>query len=320
MILPAQDRVSYRIRSTAKPVTQIGAVLDYTGQELVFRPHNESTKRIPADLVEGIQTHYDPAYLSGLAAFRAGDTQLARTSLATALKNENREWVDRDIHAWLVKCALREDDLKQALFHFREIIRSDSETRHWGVAPLVWAPMNIGNDVKTQARQWLIGASRSDQLLAVSLLLDDVDMADTATRKLDDLARDTNPRISSLARAQQWRLKLNQGNISDVTLTSWARTVGRMLESLRGGPQYLVARGYRQRGEHRRASAEYLWIPYVYDHRPDLAARSILEAAESMERTGLTGEAHLLYRELVAQYTWASESRIASNKLSDNPN
>lgn len=310
-----QDKVTFRPDENSRPVVLIGEVLDYTGRGLTFRPTGGTPRTVPADHIDAIETHYDPGQLQGLDLFRRGETQAAQAKFREALKRDQREWVKREILSWLVRCAVRERDLPGAFMTFRELVLSDPETRHWGVAPLVWSPLSLSEALKSEGRQLLVAPRASDRLLGASLLLLDPVYGTPAERELSSLARDSNPRISSLARAQLWRLQLASRQISSETLESWASHVAYLPRTLRAGPQYLVARGYEVRGEPRRAAAEYLWVSQIYTENEQLAARATLDAAEASRGAGLTREADVLYREILSRFGWSPEAASARERL-----
>jgi tetratricopeptide (TPR) repeat protein len=306
--LSAQDRVTFRPRDDAAPITMSGEILEYTGRKLTIRPRDGAPHAIDAGNVVEVKTYYDPAHLEGLSLLNRGKVEEAREKFTEALKRDKRDWVSREILSWLVRCAYREGDMLGAIAYFREIVKSDPLTRHWGVAPLVWAPQSIGERLRTEGRRLLTGDRASDRLLGASLLLLDPDHGEAAERQIRNLSSETNPRISGLARAQRWRLILASRDVSENILASWKGQIDYLPEQIRGGPQYLVARGYEIRGEDRRAAAEYLWIPLVYSDHDPLAARALLDAAEASRRSGLTHEAEVLYRELLSRYPWSTEA------------
>lgn len=310
----AQDRVTFRPRDEAAPITMTGEILDYTGRRLTIRPRGGTPQSIPAGNVVAVKTYYDPAHLEGLDLLNHGNVEQAREKFNEALKRDKRDWVIREILSWLVRCAYREGDLLGAIAYFREIVKSDPLTRHWGVAPLVWTPQPIGEQLRSEGRRLLTGDRASDRLLGASLLLLDPDYGEAAERQIRNLSSETNPRISGLARAQRWRLILASRDVSENILASWKGQIDYLPEQIRGGPQYLLARGYEIRGEDRRAAAEYLWIPLVYSDHDLLAVRALIDAAQASQRSGLMHEAEVLYRELQSRYPWSSEAASVGNR------
>lgn len=315
----AQDRVTYTPPGASRPLTVIGAVVDSTGRELTLRPASGATQRIDPESIVEIQTVYEPSHLKGIELFAQGDVAAARSALHEALEREHRDWVDREILAWLVKCDLREQNLAGALESFRSLVKTDPLTRHWGQAPLAWAPATVSDQVRSEMRRWLKSTSPPERLLAASLLLLDPVSGEAADKELDTLARDPNPIVSAYSRAQLWRLDIARRNVSELALEDWRTQIDRLKPVLRAGPQYLLARGYEVRGELRRAAAEALWIPFVCHEPEALAARALLDAAESLQRTGLAEEAGVLQRELLARYPWSGEAAQVRSRARQQP-
>lgn len=314
ILVNAEDKVTYIPDGATSPVTQLGNVEDYSGTRLKLRISNDQVRSIPSESVQSIETLYDPAHLKGIEQFQSGDVDGAVDSFRKALAREPRGWVDREIQAWILKCSQRRQDLSGAIAAFLEIVQQDPETRHWGLAPLVWVPQAVNESLRTDARQWLVSSQRPERLIGAGLLLMDPVYGEPAERELDRLARDSNMYVALLAKTQLWRLKLAARDVNDVMIENWASQIERMPRSLRSGPQYLLSRAWEIRGETRRAAAEALWIPYVYAENERIAARALSDAAEALDRSGLTREAESLYRELEIRYPWSSEARAARGR------
>ena len=317
--LVAEDRVTLIPAGAVDPVILIGTVEDYTGRELVLlRPGMNTADRYPANSIQSVQTWRSPTHDQGITEFDAGTTPQAEQSLLKALQDEPREWVQREILALLVRCAIRRNDLGTAGTRFLQITKQDAASPHWNIAPLRWAPQSLGDSPKTLARSWLKLPDSPSRLLAASWLLLDPVYGETATKQLDDLARDSNSHINAFARCQLWRLRLGL-ELSDLEVQKWRKEVQRMPRSLRAGPQYLVGRGLLQRSEPGAAAAELLWLPLVYNDNEDLSARALVDAAGALEKTGQTAAAVTLYESVTARYAWspwANEARQARSVLS----
>ncbi|SFH56415.1 tetratricopeptide repeat protein [Planctomicrobium piriforme] len=310
----AQDRVTYLPDGAAKPITAIGDVVDFTGAELQLKGAN-SIQRIPAARVQQIETQYQPEHLQGRSLLEQGDTSAAITTLRKALEKEPRAWVDREILSLIVKADLRQQDLSGALRDFQSIITTDPESRAWGIAPLIWSPQVVSDSVRKDMQSWLEGNRRAEQLLAASILLLDPAQGEAAERRLMALTRDTHPILSAYSKAQLWRLDLTNRQVSDVSLERWRDLIERLPQELRPGPQYLLSRGHEVRGELQASAEEALWLPYVYAENELLAARALLDAGESLNRSGFTAESQTLYRELVARYPWSRDAALAKSRI-----
>jgi len=314
----AQDRVTFTPAGTNSPVIAIGEVIESTGRELVLRTLN-NTQRILPDSIIRIETTYHPDYLRGIDELKQGQVVAAQASLRGALEKEHRPWVQREIRSWLVKTSLRQQDLGGALHEFREIVLTDPRTRFWGIAPLVWSPLSVSESLRQEILPWLKSPQESERLLAASLLLLDPVHGEAAERVLEELSRNTNPLLSTYSRMQLWRLAIGSQNVSSIMQNHWREEIVRLRPELRSGPQYLLARGLAVNGEYRLAAAEALWLPYVYSDHELLAARALFDAAEWIEKSGLTEEAGVLKRELMARYAWSREASLIRSEVQQSP-
>lgn len=313
--LLAEDRITYRPGGTSKPITLIGEIIDYNGRDLTLRSSSGQPQIIAADDIVEVKTHYDKVHQEGIEAFHQAKFDLAKSKLIAAYDREPREWVDREIASWIVRVSMLQSDFRTAFRYFSAIIKSDPYTRHWGVAPLVWSPVNITNEIRKPLRASLISSRAEERFLAASVLLFDSVSGRLAERELNELASDPNPRISRLARAQLWRVSLAKQEVTENILRSWREQIDQLPESMRPGPQYLLGRGYLSLGEMRLAAAEFLKLTIIYTNHDSLTARATLEAAEAIEKTGLTSEADILYRELEVRFPTTNEAKLAREKF-----
>jgi len=317
--LAAEDRATLIPEGGTDPVIIIGTVEDFSGSELVIRRKgSDGSDHFTADRVLTVQTWHTTAHDQGAKELREGKTALAEQTLLKAVRDETRDWVQRDILALLVQCVLRRADWGTAGSRFLEIARHDPLTRHWSVAPLVWAPQTFSEADKDLARGWLSATGLPERLLGASWLLFDPELGDSAEKKFLELTRESNSVVSSLARSQLWRLRMVP-DLSDVEVAKWRSEVRRLPRSIRSGPQYLLGRGLMTRREYAAAASELLWIPTVYHENEVLSARSLSDAGLSLTKTGKVREALVAYDELISRFPWspwASEARDARSVLS----
>ena len=185
---------------------------------------------------------------------------------------------------------------------FLTLIENDRTSRHFGLIPLVWAPEPPTSTAIVQARQWMTAESDVARLLGASLLLDDGQLSGTAISELQTLQRATDERVRLLAQAQTWRGKLKTLDVSDLELQRWDSRIRELPASLRGGPSYLLGRGWAMRRDHERAATAFLWLPLMDDTDPRLAARAGVEAASSLKRIGKNEEARRLLDEIARRF------------------
>ncbi len=317
--LQAEDRVTLIPSGAVDPVIVIGTVEDYTGEEMILQREGQPVgDRYPARSIQAVQTWRSATHEQGLVEFNAGTNAPAEQSLLKAMQEESRDWIKREILALLVRCAIRRGDWSTAGDRFLQIVQQDPTSPHWNVAPLVWAPQSLGDSQKTEARTWLKDTHAPPRVLAASWLLFDPIYGESAKKQLNDLARDSNHIVSSLARAQLWRLRLGL-DLSDLDIQKWQHEVRLFPKTLRAGPQYLIGRGLLQRNEPGPAAAELLWLSTVYIDNEDLSARALVEAAGALSQAGRSQDALTLYREVLQRYAWspwAHEARSARSVLS----
>ena len=316
--LQAEDRITVLPEFASKPIVEIGDITEFNGRRIVIRVRSGNPIRTyAADQVRHIETHYSAMHERGLAAFEAGDLAAADREFEQALQQEPRAWVQNELRAWLVRCATRRGDRAAAGAHFAKVLEQDADTRHWGVAPLVWAPENVGDTLQGDARAWLASRVEGVRLLGASVLLLDANLGAAARTEIDRLSRSLDFNVQSLARAQGWRLKLVEGEPSKFELASWRQKVDGMPPRLRAGPMYLLGRAASLASDSEQAAADWLWLPLVYSDDEHLAARACLEAADALSRLGRATEAETLYRELVEKYGWSPFADEARQKLGE---
>lgn len=319
-VVRAEDKVVVRGSSTGARMTITGTVEDYTGVEVSIRTDPaEPPRTFPAKHVVEIQTSQTEAHTRGINLLAAGQADEAIGELETALKKETRVWVRREIVATLVRAALRRGDFAAAGVRFQALVKSDPETRHFRLIPLIWGPEKISVDVCEQARGWLAGASEPGRLIGASLLYTDPESGRDARAILKKLASSADPRIQPLAQMQAWREEALGGKPGKLQTAQWQRRIDELSEDLRAGPNYLLGRAYAARHDYELAAATLLWLPLVDDHDHRLAARALLEAGAALDKIGQHEEARTLYQEVTTRYSDTPFADEAASLLGASP-
>ena len=301
--LAAQDQVVLQTEGTSSRLTMPCLIVDYTGERITVQfKSGAPQKTYPSEQVVEVRTAWLESHELGRKLLAERKTDEAIRALQAALVAEKRAWVCREILALLIRGALRTGDRMSAGMRFLQLLESDPTTRKFGLIPLVWAAESVSGSAKSQARKWLKQDSDAARLLGASLLLDDVSAGDTAAQELQTLLRSTDERVRTLAQAQSWRLKLRALEIGDVELNRWDTRIREMPTTLRGGPSYLLGRGWAIRREHDRAATSLLWTALMDDGDARLAARAGVEAAESLKRLGQPDDAHRLLQEIATRF------------------
>jgi TolA-binding protein len=310
----AKDRLVLQPRENASPLVLACDIVDYTAETVSVHVHAQSAVRsFPAEEVLTAETVQTDLHRQGVQQFGDGNIAAASQSFQQALLDEPREWVRREIRGWLVRCALRTGDQVEAGSRFLEIVTSEPAAREYPLIPLVWGSVELGTALRRQARDWITSESDVHRLLGASVLLLDTSYAEVAGNELRRLVRSPDRRISSLARAQLWRLRATQSDVTANELAEWEQAIESMPRELRAGPYFVLGRASAWRNEYDRAAAAFLWLTTVYVENEPLAAQATLEAARSLERLGRTAESRTLLEELTERFNWsipAAEARL----------
>jgi tetratricopeptide (TPR) repeat protein len=311
-----EDRVTVQRAGATGSMTITGEVEDFTARRLTLRIQDGAVRRsFPTEDVVSIETHRSEPHRQGLEALAAGRFADAESLLAAAINKDVRRWVQQDLYADLVRCALRRGDRRAAGNWFVRMIAQEPSSRHWGTAPLVWSAEEINGELREAATGWLASSDDGVRLPGASILLLDVQHSNSAQRALDDLSRSPDLPLQSLAQAQLWRLRLAAGDVSASELQVWRQGVESMPATIRAGPMYLIGRASAARSDLEQAAADWLWLPLVYDDDAGLAARACVDAADALSRLGRRDEAAGLYREAIDRFGWSPAARDAQQRL-----
>jgi signal peptidase II len=300
---PGQDKVVLRHGNLGGKMTISGTVEDYTGEQITIRDESGKTRRVyPGSEVIEIETTRSLPHTRGLESLADGQVEQAIAELETALKNEPRAWVRRELLATLVRSGLRRGDYASAGDRFLLLVKSDPTTRYFGIIPLIWAPESISRETREEARSWMAGTLEPGRLIGASLLADDPDWGKDARAEIKRLSSSGDPRVRMLAQVQAFRAEVAAGNLSRMQLAQWQRRVDELPEDLRAGPCYLLGRAYSVRHDYELAAATLLWVSLVDDHDFRLAARACLEAGLALDKIGQHAEANTLFSEVRVRF------------------
>ncbi len=317
----AGDRIVLQPDETATPLTLVADIADFNSETIeLMMTVGQPVRTYPTRQVLQVETVHTEPHRRGVSLFESERWAEASQRFTEALAAEPRPWIQREILGWKVRCALQSGDRLAACAHFLEILNSHEHPREWPLIPLVWEPEPISDAMARQARTWLVDESQAARLMGASLLLQHPLYASVARSELQTLSRTSTRSISSLARAQLWRLQVVAEDLSDIQLAEYERQIESMPSDLRAGPYFLLARMYQHRSDLDRATAAYLWLPTVYSENETLTARACLEAGILLERQGRLSMAQSLLQEVTAHHGWspaAAEARLALQRLSD---
>ncbi|NOX56822.1 MAG: tetratricopeptide repeat protein, partial [Planctomycetes bacterium] len=317
----AADRIVLRASTGSGTITLPCQIVDWTGREITVRLRSSSEpKKYPAEQVIAVETSKGRRHALGEELYRQGRVADAQRAFEEALRQEPRVWVRRQILAMLVRCAVWQGDYVAAGERFLALVRSDPMTQYFGTIPLAWnGPSSASAALRSRARVWLGNSSDTARLLGASFLLTEVEAQTQAHEVLKELARSRDDRVRSLARAQQWRARLQSGDVGRLELAHWEEDIERMPQGIRGGPYFVLGLGHELRREFDLAATAYLWVPLVYDENPRLAAHALLRAAECLAKMGNSSAAERLQREVIARFPKTKFAETAASRLKLTP-
>ncbi|MCY2963940.1 MAG: hypothetical protein NT069_09895 [Planctomycetota bacterium] len=312
----AEDKVVLRKPGSIGRVTVTGQIVEFSGKGLDLKPTGGgSFQHYPADEVIDIETDRLPSHERGLKLWQEEDVDGAVEQFELALKQEPRAWGRREILAELIRCAVRRSDYASAGVRFLALYKSDPETRHLRVIPLIWVNESISETALTSARGWLNGANDAARLIGASLLFQDRELGRSAQSTLRDLAKNGPDTLRPLA---QWQLRRDEafsGRVVPGELVYWEHSINSLPADLQGGPSYLLAEAASRRHDHELAAAYWTRLPVLCDYDYRLAARATFEAGRALAKIGQSQEAETMFRETVERFPGTSSAREAEDQL-----
>ncbi len=293
-----------------------GRVDDYTGGGLVLVAPDGGRRSFPADRILQIDTHHTQARLDADALFDKRQFADAATLYQRAQKEEKRSWMRRQIMAQLVWCHSATGQSQIAGAEFRSVIWEDANSPYFSSIPLAWTAGQPSGTLEQAARHWLeLKSEPAMVLLGASHLLSTGSRA-LALDRLERLATTAQPPVNQLALAQTWRRLIVTADARQ--LDSWEDNIRKIPEPLRAGPYYVLGSGRARQNDSEAAALALMRVPILYRRHHVLAARSLLNAGQSLEKLDRRRQAAGLYNEVLldfAQTPAAAEARIRSEQL-----
>ena len=310
------DRVVLQGTTASSRVTMQCEILDYNGERIVFRTATTKTEqRFPASQVVTVKTRRMPPHNRGLDHLKAGKFPQAEAELSQALNEEPRRWVRREIRADLIRCCLQQCEYGKAGNHFRRLYDEDPETRHVRLIPLVWDNVAVNEESIVIAAAWLQDKKSVMRLIGASLLLDDRNYGEAAKDTLRALAKEPGKRVRLLAGWQERRLKLRNGEVTDLEMARLETLVEELETDLRPGPWYLVGRAHVIRQEFDLASAAFLRLPISHNTDHPMTPRAMFNAARALEQIGFRNQSRRLDQEVIDRYAWSPAARLSRQAI-----
>ncbi|HEV3007088.1 MAG TPA: hypothetical protein VGX78_21635, partial [Pirellulales bacterium] len=158
--------------TNARARTRIaGRVVNYDANQVVIETNDGRALKRPGGLVVEIESRWSPAQTAGDGHYARHEFREALAEYDTALRKEQRRWVQRMIVARMVVCHRELGRLDAAGTRFLNLVRDDPDTPYFDAIPLTWLPGEPSPALEQAARQWLAGDSPVANLLGASHLL-----------------------------------------------------------------------------------------------------------------------------------------------------
>lgn len=311
-----KDQVTLQGSTTSSRVTMQCEVTDYTGEAIFLRTAvSKTARRFPASQVISVKTPRMATHERGREHLKKGEFPQAEESLTQALTDEARRWVRREIRADLVRCSLRQSRYATAGLQFHRLYVADPTTRHIRLMPLVWDEVRIDDETRITAASWLKEKSGVMRLIGASLLLTDSQYGEPAADALRTLAQEPGRRLRLLAGWQEWRIKQQSNDVTDLEIARRETLVEELEKELRPGPWYLIGQAHLIRQEYDLASAAFLRLPLSYDSDHPMTPRAMFNAARALEQIGFRRQAARLDQEVMSRYDWSPAAKLSGQAI-----
>ena len=299
-----RDTVITQKRGAEKTVKRHGKIVDWRGGALTLEFNGREREIDNAEIVQ-LQTAWNQSYRAGQSELRQGRTKLAIEQFGDAIEKETRPWARRIIRSHLVEAHLAVEQPADAVKQFLEIVSEDPQTRFLHLAPVPWA--GSGNALVQQAEKWIEARQPVVQLIGASWLLAGPKRSQ-AIKRLEELSRDIDPGVRSIAIAQLWRTR---ANVSAKQTGVWETLVEKMPRKLRAGPLLVLADAQSKCQKTDQALLNLMRIPILYPERRSLGAAALYRSASLLNNKGQAKQAKAILNELTTKYPetiWAQQA------------
>ena len=275
-----------------------GRIVDYTGEKLELETPEGRLRTIKASQVVGFSTDLVADQSAADQAFASGRYAEALALYGRAIEAERRPWVRRLALAQIVRCRRSLGHTEQAVESFLVLVQSDPATPLFDCIPLAWLSWPPEPNVELAAQRWRARREPVARLLGASHLLTSPQQVDAATI-LDELARDTDPRVAWAARAQQLRGRPTALRSDEIEQQQavFAEAPG----WLQPGLSFTFGRAWAAGNQPDRAAVAFLRCGLTEPYDRALAAQSLLEAGLVLSQAGRQRETETIWREIAAK-------------------
>ena len=289
-----------------------GRVAEYSGRGLILDTPDGGRRTFPAERILRIETYQTQARQDADGLFDKGQFAPAAALYETARKEEKRDWMRRQIMAQLVWCHRATGELERAGGEFRVVVWEDANSPYLSCIPLAWTAGQPPGRLERAAKTWLdLQREPAMVLLGASHLLSTAARA-AALDRLKQLAATAEPPVNQLALAQTWRTSVVTANARQ--LAAWEDTIRRTPEPLRAGPYHVLGQGWARQQNWEQAALALMRVPVLYRRHHVLAARSLLDAGQSLEKLGRRRQAARLYDEVLGDFAQTPSAAEAQGR------
>ena len=306
----AQDLVFFekaksRSETKSTEIKRKGEIVEWVGNRISIKGKT-GVKEFDTDQLLRIETAWHGGYEEGNRLLAQYRYDAAINQFNSAIESEPRVWMQNIVFAKLVQCYLAKEDFANAASHFLKVIDDDPQSRFRHLVPLVWTSSRPKKQQLKNAEAWLESSEPMIALMGASWLLAD-ESNQKARQKMERLARDFDPVIASLGKAQTWRLDRVPPN--EKRLAIRIEQVQSMPEEVRCGAWYLIADAQSKSKQENDAIVNYMRIPINDPQQGGLAAAAIYQTAWLLKNKNLEQQSQALRNELKEKFgdtIWAN--------------
>jgi tetratricopeptide (TPR) repeat protein len=290
----------------------VGEIVDFTGEGLALRHRSGREEKIPPEQVVRFHSAWTTKHMAGDESFDAGRFDEALQAYLQALRTESRDWVRRLILSRCIRCYCRLGRVGRAGDAFLAICGQDPNTPYYDAIPLAWATARPFPGLQQRAEQWFQSSdSEAARLLGASWLLATA-ARPAAIRTLRELTNTPQPTVAFLAEAQLWRTQIVTATSSEAD--RWGERIRKMPPAIRGGPLFVHGQLLARHERHQAAALSFLQTAILFPDNTELAAASLLAAAEQLEKLDQRDQAIRLLEEIVTDHPTATVADTARDR------
>ncbi len=276
-----------------------GTIEDMPGEALIFRTIAGNRERLRIGEIAELRFGRSPQWEEGLALREAGDVAGAAKSIRAAMGVESRAWALRELRGMLAGLLREQGAYEECLEEVQRILDSDADSRHVIEIPLVWDEQVPVVERMPAGAVDLESKSELRRLIAASSLLGRVELREACEQEFRQQMLNGRGTLKQLAEIQTWRSKLLAADeLTVFEVDGWQDRSQEFARPVRAAAAIVVAQADLLLHREDRALEGFLWCALV--GAPDRATNVIAlnRALAVMERTGRTGGAAVMEREL----------------------